>query len=94
MVIAHDFDYVRAASLDEALAALNAPGARVLAGGTDVVPWLRDDVIAPELLVDIKAISGLDAIGFDGERLHIGALVTFSDVMASDVVSERVPVLE
>lgn len=93
MTIAHEFDYVRPASVAEALAALEADGSRVLAGGTDVVPWLRDDVIEPELLVDIKAIPGLDGISLDGDRLTLGALVTFSDLLESAVVRDVAPVL-
>lgn len=95
MAILHDFQYVRPASLEEALASLAAGGAdaRVLAGGTDVVPWLRDDVIRPELLVDIKAVPGLDAIARSGDRLEMGALVTFSDVLDSALVAEVAPML-
>ena len=52
MTIAHDFAYLRPATLPEALAMLSEnKGAIVLAGGTDVVPWLRDDAITPEAVV-------------------------------------------
>jgi carbon-monoxide dehydrogenase medium subunit len=93
MVIAHDFDYARPASLDEALDLLARDGARVLAGGTDVVPWLRDDLVEPELLVDIKAIPDLAAITRDGDELTLGALVTFTDLIESGTVRDAAPVL-
>jgi carbon-monoxide dehydrogenase medium subunit len=95
MAITHDFEYVRPASLADAVAALAAAGsgARVLAGGTDVVPWLRDDLIAPELLVDIKAVPGLADISRVGDGIEIGALATFSDVLRSDVVRGAAPML-
>ncbi len=95
MAIVHDFKYVRPERLEEAVSALVAggPRARVLAGGTDVVPWLRDDVITPDLLVDIKAIPDLDRITAVDGRLEIGALVTFSDLIASDVIHELAPML-
>jgi CO/xanthine dehydrogenase FAD-binding subunit len=93
VTIAHEFDYVRPASMAEALAALAADGSRVLAGGTDVVPWLRDDLIEPDLLVDIKAVPGLAEISLDGDRLTLGALVTFSDLLDSAVVRDAAPVL-
>lgn len=93
MVIAHDFAYVRPASLAEAVAALAEPGARVLAGGTDVVPWLRDEVIEPRLVVDIKAIPGLSGITVHGRRLEIGALATFSDLIESPLVRDLAPML-
>jgi carbon-monoxide dehydrogenase medium subunit len=93
MTIAHDFEYVRACTLEEATAVLAEPGARVLAGGTDVVPWLRDGLIEPAVLVDIKAIPALAQITLEGGRLHIGALVTFSDLIESAVVRRGAPVL-
>ena len=72
MVVTHDFDYVRPASLQEALASLATDGSCVLAGGTDVVPWLHGQaLVEPALLVDIKAIPGLGDISFDGDRPHL-----------------------
>lgn len=95
MAIAHDIEYERPASLEDALAALASAGsgARVLAGGTDLVPWLREDLIEPGLLVDIKAIPGLAGIEVIDGRLEMGALVTFSDLLDSDGVADSVPVL-
>jgi carbon-monoxide dehydrogenase medium subunit len=93
MSIAHDFEYVRPASLEDVVDALSQPGARVLAGGTDVVPWLRDDLIAPDLLVDIKAVPGLREISVADGALTIGALVTFSDLIESQVVAKAAPIL-
>jgi len=93
--IAHDFDYVRASTLAEALAALGdgGPGARVLAGGTDLVAWLRDDAVHPDLLVDIKGVPGLGEITVRDGALEIGALVTFSEIIASPLVAEHAPTL-
>jgi len=93
--IAHDFDYVRASTLAEALEALGegGPGARVLAGGTDMVAWLRDDAVHPDLLVDIKDVPGLDEITVRDGTLEIGALVTFSRIIDSPLVAEHAPTL-
>ncbi len=93
MTIVHDFEYVRPTSLEDAVDLLDRTGARVLAGGTDLVPWLRDDVIEPRLLVDIKAIPGMAEISLGANRMRIGALITFSDLIASPVVGEHVPML-
>ncbi len=93
MTIAHDFEYVRSRTLDEAILALSQPGARALAGGTDLIPWLRDDLIEPAVLVDIKAIPGLGGISLGGGELVIGALVTFSEVMDSSSVAAAAPML-
>ena len=93
MVIAKEFEYQRPATLAEATQILAGhPGsARVLAGGTDLVAWLRDDAVAPDLVVDIKHIPDLHDLRLDGDTLHIGSLVTFSDLINSEIVKEHAP---
>jgi carbon-monoxide dehydrogenase medium subunit len=94
VAISHDFAYLRPGDLDEALAMLGEhPGARVLAGGTDLVPWMRDDAVFPEAVVDIKRIAGLTDITVADGSLRVGTLVTFSDLMRSAVVDAEVPLL-
>ena len=93
MTIVHDFEYVRPESIRDAVELLERTGARVLAGGTDLVPWLRDDLIEPTLLVDIKSIPGLAEISLGGPRMRIGALITFSDLIVSPIVAEHAPML-
>jgi len=93
MPIAHEFEYVKPASLEEAVAVLaeRGEGAQVLAGGTDVVAQLRDDVISPDILVDIKGIDGLADIGRAGDRLLLGPLVTFTDAIESELIRKSFP---
>ncbi len=95
MVIANEFDYRRPVTLAEAteILANHSGSVRILAGGTDLVAWLRDDAIAPDLVVDIKNVPGLHDLKLDGDTLHIGALVTFTDLIESDVVKEHAPLL-
>ena len=93
MTIVHDFEYARPDSLLDAVELLERTGAQVLAGGTDLVPWLREDLIEPTLLVDIKSIPGLAEISLGGTRMRIGALITFSDLIASPIVGEHAPML-
>jgi carbon-monoxide dehydrogenase medium subunit len=95
MTIAHDFAYHRPATLAEAVALLadGGGGTWVLAGGTDVVPWLRDDTVHPDALVDLKRIDGLRDITQRDGAISIGALVTFTDLLKSDIIAERLPVL-
>lgn len=95
MVIAHDFAYVKPATLDDAVQALaeGGPGARVLAGGTDLVAGMRDDLLDPDLVIDIKGIAGLSEITHDDDALHLGALVTVGDVQESEAVAHLAPVL-
>lgn len=95
MTIAHPFDYVRPNSLDEVVEILSEfPGAaHVLAGGTDLVPWMRDDAVFPDLVVDVKRVPDLVAVEERDGALHIGALVTFSMLASSQLVADRAPVL-
>jgi CO/xanthine dehydrogenase FAD-binding subunit len=95
LVIAKEFSYERPATLAEAARILAGhPGsARVLAGGTDLIAWLRDDAVAPDLVVDIKAIPDLRGLRLEDDTLHIGSLVTFSDLIHSETVAARAPLL-
>ena len=64
MAIAHAFEYERPESIDEAVEMLKRHGgdARVLAGGTDLIGWLRAELVAPDVIVDITP-QELEAIG-------------------------------
>ncbi len=80
------FDYFEPSTLDEATSFLAREGerARVLAGGTDLLPLLKKRALRPHYLVNIKAIPGMDGIApGDGGGLRIGALCTLRDLKAS-----------
>lgn len=95
MAISHEFEYVRPKSLGEAidLLAKHGEGAVVLAGGTDVVGELRDGLIAPEILVDVKGIEGGSAIAAGDGVVDVGPLVTFTELIDSEIVRGELPVL-
>lgn len=95
MTIAHRFDYVRPDSLAAALQVLaeRGPGARLLAGGTDLVAWLRDDADHPDVVVDVKHLPGLSGISIEDGRVRIGALVTFTEIIESDLIAQHLPML-
>lgn len=95
MTIAVDFAYARPETIDEALALLagHEGEVRILAGGTDLVPWLRDDLITPDLVVDIKRLPGLGDLDVVDGALRIGALVTFADLVASPLIAKFLPML-
>src|SRR5262245_48329716 len=84
--------YIIPTTLDETLDLLAAhPGsARVVAGGTDLVVELDRDMRHLELLIDITRVAWLAeiALGADG-RIHLGALVTHNDVVASELCVTR-----
>jgi carbon-monoxide dehydrogenase medium subunit len=92
----HPFAYARPATLAEALAILDAqgPGARVLAGGTDLLIRLRDGSLRPAVVVDVKRIPELaPGIGLDGGTVRIGAATTMAELAASPLVRRHFPAL-
>jgi CO/xanthine dehydrogenase FAD-binding subunit len=90
------FDYIVPKTLDEALKALNEHkgSAKLLAGGTDLVPQLKKrELKTPGYVIDLKGISGLDGISYDAQGLQIGPLATISSIAQSPEVQERYPML-
>ena len=91
------FAYARPASLVEAsglLAAHPDGGARLLAGGTDLIIRLRDGTFRPQVVVDVKRIAELDRqIDRVDGRVRFGALTTMTDIAADDAVRRDYPAL-
>jgi carbon-monoxide dehydrogenase medium subunit len=95
MSIAHEFEYQKPKDLRAALKLVAAYGkkGRILAGGTDLIGWIREERITPEIVIDIKGIKDLAKISFKNGVLSLGALVTFSDIIESRAVREKFPLL-
>lgn len=85
---------MKPASLREAVSTLARYGSRaqVLASGPDLIGLIWDEMVTPEIVVDIEGIAGLDKIEFTNGVLTIGALVTFSDLRDSPVIAKNFPV--
>jgi xanthine dehydrogenase YagS FAD-binding subunit len=88
------FAYARATTFDDALAAAREPGTVVLAGGTELLNWLRLGIAAPGRVVDISRVADLDRIErLPGGGLRIGALARLNHVAAQEDVERDWPVL-
>jgi len=91
------FDYLRPRSIEEAFWLLreHRDRARLLAGGTDLLPQLKNRQIdRPDVLIDLKGVAGLDSIVYvEGVGLVIGALATINDIAESPAVRNHFPVL-
>ncbi|WP_290689090.1 MULTISPECIES: FAD binding domain-containing protein [unclassified Haematobacter] len=83
------FDYSRAATLEEAMAA--GPGAALLAGGTNLLDLMKLDVARPSALIDIGGLPGLDRVEEAEGGLRIGALVPNADLARNAAVLARYP---
>jgi carbon-monoxide dehydrogenase medium subunit len=88
-------EYVFPSSIEEAVQLLKTGSgkARVIAGGTDVLPEIRDQKIAPRCLVDITRIPGLDEIAVSENWIEIGAAVTFANIKDSAFLNQHVHAL-
>ncbi len=91
------FTHASAKSTDEATALLaeHRGRAAVIAGGTDLLGALKDKIhpADPELLVDLKPITGLRYVQEDKKGLRIGALTTLTEVATHPTIKAKVPLL-
>jgi CO/xanthine dehydrogenase FAD-binding subunit len=88
-----ELDLRRAVSLDEALGILRDEQRTPIAGATDVYVALNFGTLAPRRFLDIWALDELRTISIHEDRLVIGALTTYSSLIQSHLVNERVPML-
>src|SRR5271169_4800721 len=89
------FEYHRPQKLDDAIALLAKHGedARVVAGGHSLIPMMKLRLATPAHLVDLQDIGELRAIRGDGATLVIGALTTQREVIASELLASKCPIL-
>jgi carbon-monoxide dehydrogenase medium subunit len=83
-------------SVDEAVSALGQHGddAKVIAGGTALVLMLKNRLVAPEYLISLGQVAGLNGIAYEpGLGLRLGALVSIRQAEMSSVVREHFPTL-
>lgn len=89
-----ELDYIVPETLTEAVAALHLRrGARVIAGGTDLMVLLRDGRARPTCLVDISRLEELSGIAAAGDRIRIGATVRIDELVNHPAVAKTYPAL-
>ena len=93
MSIACEFDYVRPSSWKAALEALREEGAWALAGGSDLIAWLRDGAVCTKTVVDLKGLEGMKGIKKEGKGVWMGGGTTFAEVLDSEAVKKAAPAL-
>jgi hypothetical protein len=91
------FDHLSVTSLPEAVAHLGTyrKRAAVVAGGTDILGILKDEVhpVYPQVLVDLKNVKGLDSITEESGGIRIGALTTLTAITKHRTIREKYPLL-
>ncbi|RJF69218.1 FAD binding domain-containing protein [Rhodopseudomonas palustris] len=89
------FDYASPNTIAEAVALLGSRkgNAKVLAGGQSLMPMLAFRLAAPELLVDLKRLKGLDRIEIGDDGVRLGARVRWRDIEADQRLTTAHPLL-
>src|SRR2546425_2581873 len=89
------FEYASPANMDQAIRLLGNSwdDAAPLAGGTDLLSLMKDDIVAPRRLVNIKDIGALRGITVSNKGLRIGALTTIEELAANPQVRQAYPVI-
>jgi carbon-monoxide dehydrogenase medium subunit len=88
-----EFDYERPDNLDSALELLGnlRDKAKIIAGGTDLLPLLREDLLSPTHIVDISSLTELNFIRKEEKVIRIGAATKMRSIEQSDVVRREIP---
>ncbi len=90
------FEYIASTTIEEATAVLaeHGDGARILAGGTDLLVQLREGLCAADVVLDIKKVPELTEVSFpDGGGLRLGAAVPFHRIWGDERVIDAYPAL-
>jgi carbon-monoxide dehydrogenase medium subunit len=94
-VIPGPFTYHRPKSLADAVGLLADLGddVRALAGGHSLIPMMKLRLASPEHLVDLAGIGDLKGIRTEGDDILIGAMTSQQELIASDLLAAKVPIL-
>ncbi len=89
------FEYLSPSSRTQAISLLGGAwgNSEILAGGTDLLALMKDDVLAPKRLINIKDIKDLQGVSSNAQGLRIGALTTLGDLADDENVKKNYPAL-
>lgn len=91
------FEYTKSATLEEASNRLKeTKGAKILAGGTDLLGEMKADILidSPSHLIDIKGIEGFSGIEEKDGKIRIGAGTKLAEIVESSLIQEKAPLLK
>jgi xanthine dehydrogenase YagS FAD-binding subunit len=89
------FEYLSPNSRTQAISLLGVAwgNTEILAGGTDLLALMKDDVVAPKRLINIKDIKDLHGVSSSAQGLRVGALTTLGDLADDETVEKNYPAL-
>jgi carbon-monoxide dehydrogenase medium subunit len=94
-MIPGSFAYHRPASVKEAVSLLGSLGddARAMAGGHSLIPMMKLRLASPAHLIDLAGVADLKGIREEGRDVVIGAMTTQHELIESDLLAKKVPIL-
>jgi carbon-monoxide dehydrogenase medium subunit len=94
-MIPSSFDYHAPKTLEEALRLLERHGdeAKLLAGGHSLLPLMKLRLASPRFVIDIGRLRGMSYVREEEGMIAVGALTTHADVMASELLAQKCPLL-
>jgi aerobic carbon-monoxide dehydrogenase medium subunit len=89
------FDLQLPGSVDDCLKLLSERGreTKLLAGGTDLLPQLKNHLLKPARVIDLSGVARLRTLDSDGRGLRVGAAVTARELERNPLVTKRYPAL-
>jgi len=88
-----EFNYHRPVTITELKENLSQPGARILAGGTDIVPKMRQGKFSAPILVDTSGVAAMHFVEDQGSQIVLGALTTHQEAADSALLKNVNPAL-
>jgi len=89
-----EFEHINATSLDEAISFLKDENAMIIAGGTDLLTAMKNNVLSPSRLVNVKTVSDLNYIKYDEDQgLKIGALTLLAQIEKDHLIQKSFNIL-
>jgi carbon-monoxide dehydrogenase medium subunit len=85
------FEYQKAKTIEEAIAALSVGDAKLLAGGYSLIPAMKLRLTRPAMLVDISAIPSLKGIKEENGQIIINAGTTHDEISKNDIIKRHLP---
>jgi len=94
-MIPGSFAYHRPTSVKEAVGLLGSLGedARAIAGGHSLIPMMKLRLASPAHLIDLAGVADLKGVCEDGKDVVIGAMTTQHDLIASELLGKKIPIL-
>lgn len=88
------FSYVEPTTIEEALETLNKYGddAKLIAGGTALVNFMKNDLISPRVVIGLRRLSSLASLSHEN-KVRIGSLTTIQSLATASVIATNVPLL-